>query len=553
LYGQNSKRSVQEAVKLCFRKDLFLPTLTVTTLDLLILVVYVLGSRLIFGWYIARKRRQDSSEAYFLGGRNIHWLFIGLSFYVSNMSGSTFVGLPGSGYLNGVAVYHYEWLPVVILIVFVTFILPFYLESKVFTAPQFLEKRYNHHVKLLFSGFLLLANIFIDAAAALYATAMIIQVLFPHIPLWQTVTVAAMIAGVYITFGGLDAVVLNDTVQALMILIGGTMIAVSAFDQIHSWQVFKQTVAPHSLSLIQPVSDPVLPWPGIITGVFIVGLYFWCTNQFIIQRALGARNLDHGRRGSLLAGLLKLPNLFILILPGVMARMLYPNLHNPDLVFPLLAFDLLPVGFRGLMLAALAAAILSSLESIFNSAATLFTMDFVFHFRPNISESTLVVIGRVATLGFMLLSVLWAPQISRFPSLWQYLQSILSYITPPVVVVFMLGIFWRQGTATAATATLATGIPLGVLGWVLNEIIAVYQIQFLYACGLMTLVCSLIFIGTSFVSKKPAHEQVVSLTWSYDFWRSESEQLKKMPWYRDYRIQSAGLLITAFTIVAIWW
>jgi SSS family solute:Na+ symporter len=192
-----------------------MPTLTVATLDIVILIAYVVGSRLIFGWYIARKRRQGDAEAYFLGGRNIHWALIGLSFYVSNMSGSTFVGLPGSGYLSGIAVYHYEWLPVVILIVFITFILPFYLGAKVFTAPQFLEKRYDHRAKLIFSCFLLLANIFIDAAAALYAGAMVMQVLFPEVPLWQTVAVAALIAGGYIFFGGLDAVVLNDTVQAL--------------------------------------------------------------------------------------------------------------------------------------------------------------------------------------------------------------------------------------------------------------------------------------------------------------------------------------------------
>ena len=449
-----------------------MPSLTVSFLDVAILFAYVLGSRLIFGWYIVRKRRQGDAEAYFLGGRNIPWLFIGLSFYVSNMSGSTFVGLPGSGYLNGIAVYHYEWLPVVILIVFITFILPFYLESRVFTAPQYLEIRYNRHVKLLFSCFLLFANIFIDAASALYAGAMVMQVLFPAVPLWQTVAVAALIAGVYIFFGGLDAVVLNDTVQALLILAGGSVIAIMTFQRLPSWQAFKQAVPPADLSLIRPVTDPVLPWPGIITGVLIVGLYFWCTNQFIIQRALGARSLEHGRRGALLAGLLKLPNLFILILPGVMARMIYPHLKTPDLVFPTLAFDLLPNGLRGLMLAALAAAILSSLESIFNSAATLFTMDFVKHFRPHLSEAVLVRTGMAATIGFMILSALWAPQIARFPSLWQYLQSILAYITPPVVVVFILGIFWRRGTAAAATATLAVGIPSGVLGWIFNEVAA---------------------------------------------------------------------------------
>lgn len=530
-----------------------MPAIHVSTLDLAILIAYVLGSRLIFGWYIARKRRQGDTEAYFLGGRNIHWAFIGLSFYVSNMSGSTFVGLPGSGYLNGVAVYHYEWLPVVILIVFITFILPFYLEARVYTAPQFLEKRYDHRAKLIFSGFLLLANIFIDAAAALYAGAMVMQVLFPEIPLWQTVAVAAAIAGVYIFFGGLDAVVLNDTVQALLILAGGTVIAVMTFNRLPSWQAFEQAVPPAHLHLMQPASDAVLPWPGILSGVLIVGLYFWCTNQFIIQRALGARSLSHGRKGSLLAGLLKLPNLFILILPGVMARMLYSDLDNPDMVFPLLAFDLLPTGLRGLMLAALAAAILSSLESIFNSAATLFTMDFIKHFYPRWSENALVRTGRAATIGFMILSALWAPQIARFPSLWQYLQSVLSYITPPVVVLFMLGIFWRRGTAAAATATLAIGIPLGLTGWVLNEIAAVFRIQYLYACGWMTLVCGVIFVATSMLTPGPAGSEAGALIWSRTYWRRESVRLKSRPWYRDYRYQSAALLALALIIVAVWW
>jgi len=310
---------------------------------------------------------------------------------------------------------------------------------------------------------------------------------------------------------------------------------------------------PAHLSLIQPASDAVMPWPGIFTGVFIVGLYFWCTNQFVIQRALGARSLEHGRRGSLLAGLLKLPNLFILILPGAMAQTIYSDLQNPDMVFPLLAFDLLPVGLRGLMLAALAAAILSSLESIFNSAATLFTMDFIRHYRPRLAEVTLVRIGKAATIGFMVLSALWAPQIARFPSLWQYLQSILSYITPPVVVLFVLGIFWRRGTAIAATLTLAVGIPAGLLGWIAIEIAAVYRIQYLYACGLMTMISSLIFVFTSLATGKPSARQVAALTWSPAFWRKESGQLGNLPWYRNYRWQSAGLLVVALIIVVAWW
>jgi Na+/proline symporter len=299
-----------------------MPALTVSTIDIIILIAYVLGSRLIFGWHIVRKRRQGDAEAYFLGGRNIHWGFIGLSFYVSNMSGSTFVGLPGSGYLNGISVYHYEWLPVVILIIFITFILPFYLEARVFTAPQFLEKRYDHHAK---------------------------------------------------------------------------------------------------------------------------------------------------------------------------------------------------------------------------------------HFFPRLSESALVRTGQAATIGFMFLAAGWAPQIARFPSIWQYLQSILSYITPPVVVIFMLGIFWRRGTARAATATLALGIPIGLAGWVLNEIIAVFRIQYLYACGWMTLFSGLIFVSTSLFTAGPVKSKINGLTWSRAHWRRENEQLKQIPWYHDYRCQSAALLALALVIVVVWW
>jgi SSS family solute:Na+ symporter len=236
-----------------------------------------------------------------------------------------------------------------------------------------------------------------------------------------------------------------------------------------------------------------------------------------------------------------------------MARMLYHDLDTPDLVFPLLAFDLLSIGLRGLMLAALAAASLSSLESIFNSAATLLTMDFVAHFRPRLPEAALVRTGQAATIGFMVLSALWAPQIAHFPSLWQYLQSILAYITPPVVVLFMLGIFWHRATAAAAVVTLSVGIPAGVLGWTLNEIAAVYQIQFLYACGLMTLFSTLLFVGVSLVTAPPATGRTTPLTWSRAYWRSESAQLKQQPWYLNYRWQSAVLLAIALMIVAAWW
>jgi SSS family solute:Na+ symporter len=281
--------------------------------------------------------------------------------------------------------------------------------------------------------------------------------------------------------------------------------------------------------------------------VLVVGLYFWCTNQFVIQRALGARSLEHGRWGALLAGALKLPNLFILILPGVMAVVLYPGLDQPDMVFPLLAFDLLPVGVRGLMLAALAAAILSSLEAILNSASTLFTMDFVHVWRPEADDRELVAWGRGSTVAFMALAALWAPQIADFPTLWQYLQSILSYVTPPAVAVFLAGIFWRGATERGAFWTLALGIPLGTAGWVANEILGLVDIHFLYASGVMLAVSALTLAGVSALA--PGRERATRGT------GHPPEPLppsRPVPAYLDYRLLSVLLLTAAGVIVFIW-
>jgi len=530
-----------------------MPVFNITLADIAILLLYVLGTRIFFGWYLARKHLKATATEYFLAGRNLAWPIIGFSFYVSNMSASTFVGLPASGYLNGVAVYHYEWLPALILILFAFVFLPPFLRSKVFTAPGFLEKRFDSRSKIAFSGFLLLANIFIDAAAALYAGGMIARVLFPGLPLWETAMVISLIAGIYIFYGGLDAVVLNDVLQACMILLGSIVIALLAWSKIPSWEAVTAGLDENALHLMRSTSDGFLPWPGVISGVFVVGIYFWCTNQFIIQRTLGARSLDHARWGALFAGLLKLPNLFLLILPGVLATALYPNLDNADMVFPILAFDVLPVGVRGLMLAALAAAILSSLESIFNSASTLFTMDLVRHIKTGIGDRALVKTGRAATLVFMLLAALWAPQIERFPSLWQYLQSILSYITSPVVVVFLAGLLWPGASARGALLTLLIGVPVGVTGWICNEILHVFDIHYLYACGYLFLLNAGLMMVISLLDPEGKTPGAKMLVWNRQTWIEESRSLETVPWYVNYRYLSLILFLLTAGIVIWWW
>jgi SSS family solute:Na+ symporter len=528
-------------------------TFDISTIDIVILIGYVLGVRVFFAWLVARRVRGGGSEGYFLGGRRLTWPLIGLSFYVSNMSGSTFVALPGSAYHDGINAYNYEWLPALILVFFAVVMLPLYLRTRVVTAPEYLERRYDGRSRTLFSGFLLVANIFIDAAAALYAGATVLKVLFPGVPLWSTVAAAALVAGLYILVGGLEAVVLNDTVQAALILVGGTIIGFMTLARIPSWDAVRDAAPPRALHLGLPAQDPVMPWPGLITGVLVVGLYFWCTNQFMIQRALGARSLDHGRWGAIFAGALKLPNLFILILPGVMATALYPELERPDLVFPTLAFDLLPIGLRGLILASLAAAILSSLESIYNSASTLFTFDFVAKIKPGLSDAQLVRTGRWATVGLMVLSAVWAPQIARFPTLWQYLQSVLSYVTPPAVAVFLLGMLWRRATPAAATTTLVVGLPLGMAGWVANEILGVFSIQYLYASGVMFAVSCALMLGVSLVTRPSDPARLQATVWHKTLWDEDSRDLRGVPWHRNWRVLSVALLIVTGAIVAWWW
>ena len=525
-----------------------MPSLEVTAWDLAILIGYVVLTRVAFGWFFARRTRGEGAEGYFLAGHRMRWPIIGLSFYVANMGGSSFVGLPGAGYHHGISVFHYEWMPAVLLILFAVFFLPVFLRTRVYTAPQYLEERFGRGSRTAFSAMLLLTSMLVDAPGSLYAGAMVLKTLLPGVSIWITITVAALAAGVYIAFGGLGAVVANDALQALLILAGGIVISVLAWQAVPSWEAVAETAPEGALSLMQPVDDPIMPWPGI-AGVFIVGMYFWCTNQFIIQRALGARTLDDGRWGALFAGLLKLPNLFILILPGVFATVLYPDLDSPDLVFPMLAFDLLPVGLRGFMLAVLAAAMLSSLEAILHSGSTLFTMDFVQPARPDIDTQGLARWGRGATLVFMVFAVLWTPQISRFPTLWQYLQSILSYLTPPIVAVFLLGLFWRRANGAGALAGLVVGVPLGVAGWAAVELLGLFELQYLYAAVVMFVVGLALVTGVSLATPAPPRERIEGHVWK----PADAAVSPGTRSLSDYRLQSVALLAITLGLVVWWW
>lgn len=523
----------------------------VSAIDLTILIAYLILSRVLALW-IVRGGSKDT-DGFFLGGRNFIWPLIGFSLFATNMSGGSFVGLAGAGYSSGIAVYSYEWMAAVILVFFILFLLPFYLRTKIFTMPEFLERRYDRRSRYFFAVLLLLLGVFLDCAGTLYAGGLVIQTLFPDWPLWVGVAGLALLAAVLSVTGGLGAVVISDAIQAVVLMIGGLIVFLAAWAAIPSWDAVRDAAPEGALHIVQPLDDPGLPWLGLITGVLPIGMYFWMTNQLIVQRTLGAKNIDHGRWGSIFAGFLKLPILFIMVLPGVMAIPLYPDLPSPDLAFPTLAFDLLPVGIRGIVLAALVAAITSTVDSILNSSSTLVTMDLVRPMRPKTPDNVLVLVGRGTTILVTIVAILWAPQIANFSSLWAYFQSILAYLTPAVLVVFLAAVFWPRGNANGAFATLVLGAFIGVIGFVLIQVMGVIDLHFLYANGILNVICAVIMVSVSLMTAPPDPEVARDMTWSPRLWHEESEALKGVPAWKNYRYLSILLLITTAVIVGAFW
>ncbi|NNE70390.1 MAG: sodium/solute symporter [Rhodothermales bacterium] len=504
-------------------------------------------------------RKTESSEDYFLAGRSLIWPIVGFSLFASNISSSTLIGLSGAAYSSGIAVYNYEWFAVVVLVLFIFVFLPFYLKSRVYTMPEFLEKRFDERSRYYMAGIVIVGNVILETAGGLYAAAIVVQLAYPGVELWQSIVVLAILAGAYTAVGGLKAVVYTDAIQAVLLLVGSVIISVIAFNQIGSWEAVKAGVSPDKLSLIRPLDDPTMPWLGLITGLPLLGVYFWCNNQFMVQRTLGSKSLDHGRWGALFAGLLKVPVLFIMVLPGTFAILLYPDLSNADQVFPTLLFDLLPTGIRGIMLVALVAAIMSSIDSTLNAVSTMVTMDFVKKLRPDTPDRRLVTIGRLATVVVMVLGVLWAPQIARFENLWDYLQEVLAYISPPIVAVFIVGIFWKRANGNGAFAGLLTGffvaMPLFVLRVMtrldMNPIFEV-DLQFLYVAPLLFLLCSFVIIVVSLQSAPPSAE-AQELVWTPALYREDTIRLKDVPWYKNYRVLSVLLLLLTFGVVGLFW
>ena len=299
------------------------------------------------------------------------------------------------------------------------------------------------------------------------------------------------------------------------------------------------------------MDDPGMPWLGLVLGVPLLGFYFWCTNQFMMQRVLGAKDVNHGRWGALLAGFLKIPVLFLMVIPGTAAIILYPELERPDLVFPTLMFDLLPVGVLGLVLAGFLAALMSQIDSTLNSASTLVTMDFIRRRHPELTSEKLLKIGRYVTFVFMLFAVLWAPQIENFGSLFKYLQAVLAYAVPPVVCLFLFGTFWSRANKEGGFATIVVGVASAILLFIANEILAWTDIHFLLVAPILFVVCCVTMIVGSLRFDPPDAVAVAQYMWTPDTYRRESAELEGTPLYANYRF--LALLIVVISAAHVIW
>ncbi len=420
-------------------------------LSLLIVVVAVLRAA----------GRKSSGSEYFLAGRDLAWPFVGMSLLASNISAEHVVGMAGGGYRVGLVAGGYEWVGAWDLIILATLFAPLYLRSKVFTIPEFLERRFGWSIRAVLSANLLVMNVLTKNAVDLWAGSLLFAVLFGWKQFWVMVGISAFTA-LYTMKGGLRAVVYADMVQGSWLLISSALLTILAFVKVGGFHGL-MTVVPYSrIEMVKPLTSE-FPITGFLIANCLAGMFYWCMDQTNVQRVLGARTIRDGQKGAIFAGFLKLFTPFVLVLPGVICSALYPHLNRPDDAYPQLVRGLLPVGLRGLVLAGLIAILMSSMSACYNSSATLVVRDFVLRYRPETSDRRQVVIGRWVTVGMAILGVAAAPLVGLSQTIWYYLQDISAYLSVPMAAALFVGLMWKRGTTKGALTGVGVGFAAGIV------------------------------------------------------------------------------------------
>ena len=528
------------------------PNPTMSTLDWIVILLYFVLIGVVAWWY---GRKQKDSVDYFLAGRNAGFITIGASIFTSNIGSEHIVGLAGQGASTGMAMAHWE-LHAWVLILLAGFFVPFYYKSGVKTIPEFLERRFNARARTILSVVSLVAYIFTKVSVTVYAGAIVFQALLPDTfgtpdnAFWVGAFTTVILTGIYTVFGGMRAIMATATPQAVIILFGSFVITFIGLDRlgdgagvVAGWSELVSVSAGNALefALWRPLSDPDFPWLGVMIASPIIGIWYWCTDQYIVQRVLSAKDLATARRGALFGGLLKVWPVLIFLVPGMIGWALHQKgliqmpmkmaggeqVIDGDTVFPTLVTALLPSGIRGLIVACLLAALMSSLASLFNSSASLFTIDIYEKLRPGKPERHLLMVGRIATAVVVVAGLLWIPvmKVISGGGLYQYLQSVQGYLAPPITAVFLLGLFWKRVNAQGAVWALAGGFILGMFkltcqaffgaGKIENPAIlaAIGDFNFLYATGILFAASIALLVAGSLTSPAPPAEKTDGLTY----------------------------------------
>jgi SSS family solute:Na+ symporter len=539
--------------------------------DLMIVVAYF-GIILGLAWWVIRQKQETTTD-YFLAGRHLGWFVVGASIFASNIGSEHLVGLAGSGATDGVAMAHYE-LHAWCLLVLGWVMVPFYMRSKVFTMPEFLEKRFSPAARTVLSVISLVAYVLTKIAVGIFAGGVVFSVLLPDLnflgmdSFWIGSILVILFTGIYTIIGGLRAVAYTEALQTIILVLGSLLVTIFGLKALGGWDQLRAVCGAEMFNLWKPLVPagiestwtPVkevgkmawyfndnYPWLGMLFCAPIIGLWYWCTDQYIVQRALGAPGEKEARRGSIWAAFLKLLPVFIFIIPGMIAFALaktgqVESIRNvmfdaqgvlirdkAQQAFPLLITTVLPVGVRGIVVAGLLAALMSSLAGVFNASSTLFTMDFYSRIRPKATQEQLVWIGRVATAIMVLIGLLWIPVIRGGKGLYDYLQGVQAYLAPPIFVVFFLGVLLKRLNSKGCLAALITGFGMGLFRlaidtpvklienfsydqgsflWVINNIF------FQYYSLLIFLVSTAVMIIVSYLTPEPSYAKISGLTFS---------------------------------------
>lgn len=559
-------------------------------------------------WWVVKKNR-DTADDYFLAGRNLGWWVVGASIFASNIGSEHLVGLAGSGATDGVAMAHYE-LHAWCLLVLGWVLVPFYLRSKVFTMPEFLERRFSPASRWVLSIISLVAYVLTKIAVGIFAGGIVFATLLPELSVtlgsttfnafWVGSVLVVLLTGLYTVLGGLRAVAYTEAVQTLVLIIGSLMLTAFGLAKLGGWSEFRAALDPDMFNLWKPLIPegvegtwaPVkesgrmawyfntnYPWLGMLFCAPIIGLWYWCTDQYIVQRALGAPSEREARRGAIFAAMLKLLPVFIFIIPGMIALALartgqFDALSplvdaqgnvvpaSAQAAFPLLVQAVMPIGLRGVVVAGLLAALMSSLAGVFNASSTLFTMDFYRKLHPTASQHQLVWIGRVATTVMVAIGLFWIPVIQGARGLYEYLQGVQSYLAPPIFAVFFLGVFMKRLNGAGCLWALVVGFLLGVFRLAVDTPVTlklagfeggyevgsflwiVNNIYFQYYSLLIFVVSAAVLIGVSYATAQPPKEQLTGLT--YATVTDDHKRETRASWDKNDVLSSALVMVLIF-------